>query len=1255
MKINAKAKHKIALTSVLVALVISAFLANYIFAFDNLPQTSLTFTKSYRTVSVSWTPVTGAKLYAVYSADDANGTNARRIAVVDTPSFNDTLLKPGSGRSYAVQSGTGRDGLESVDMSQLIWSSVQQVPTTGVQVAAGQDPVLSPHKGSGYVSNSKDGCTRCHITHDANNHTLIVSSGTSSHTNAAVAICADCHEQNTSAEKPFVESLFAGSGSKSGHLVDSTTIHDGKIECVTCHGPHQDSSVTDNSLKAKSVKKFGSLTSDIFVDAARPNNQCTSCHDDAQTWYTATNTTPYPNSRVLASGADVPEGYAEYPESGTYPGATVSNDTTKNAHARIAASDGYNKGDCRYCHSSHASSAPYDALLTERGELRAMKGSTPADIQAERISGAYASFCLSCHNGNNKGTAWAGAANIADTVSLPVGSLDTSRTSFLASSAGHVVRSANASIPEGSAMPCYTCHDTHGNAAGNLKNLSASLATGLTTTAKLERELCLACHATSDGKILNATATGYVNVGTQKVLGLSRAGMDTPSGGGAAVKNKLKIVEGLTEHTAASTQSCTTCHGNVHNPGITNTEDGKLCIQCHADDFPAAAGFEFTHSGSPEAVGWETGYNPHLIPSFSQSMGMGFFPEKILKGEASPIIPLPEINAQKGPYCSGCHAWHSSKVGDIAGLEPGKTNGLTLRSSYNSPGSASTDYIHTASPSKLGGLCLSCHNDYLGTSGVGAPTKGPLNPLNDLDSEKYFGKNEDEKSAHNYSIPVTRKAASQDQISTIDKTFNANCTKCHNSADAIFQPLENANKLQLFGHYTEGRRLLARFGIIAEIAKPSTNINPDIKRAQDFNNTGMCFGCHARKGEIAGNAGKQYSGKDWYGIKPIRSANSTTWKNASGVTIGTQNFNSEAVFDDMYVLNNKPLGGFAPGDGLKGSADAAAKAALSAGLEVSGHQVNAVFDVNRVNPGQGGFVLNDYVRTNLTAIRCSDCHNVHAVTNGVMADNSEWPTTKKGLAGRAGWVVGAGFPAVPDGVATAGAVDNTTPKAAVAADGSRLITLNDYFAREEYRPGAKAAIIAWLQTPAGGPLSLAAANTKYAEMEYRGITKEDIDKTAASAAIKTNWPKTVEIFCFRCHSAASMANRSHVGGGLQSHQKKALACVHCHVPTMHGGKMPLMLGDLEAVPDTAKYPSNPGNVAIGHVPMQPHQIFRWTNYSTSALSAANESAPRNMPIIKLNRIDMTVINSGGSANKRTCSTTCHTSGNSTGVNWNTAD
>ena len=1402
-------RKQLSLVAVACALVACMVFATYVIAFENIAPTKLSFTPSYRAMTISWDTYqsqlsTATSLYAIYRADDATGANPVRIGVVggDKTSFTDNFLTPGRSYAYAVVNGQGSDGLDTIKESTLTWSAVQTVPLIGGKDAAGNTQT-SPHVGAIATSAARNqkGCNKCHVIHDsaASASNLLKTKQSATEPNASIALCESCHMSDTAVEKPNMQSAISQT---SGHTIKNAQNKTGILECSTCHGVHQDSKSAKGALLPTTIKKFGTLKSDITVDPTAQNAQCVSCHDNDNTWYTATNTSAYPSTSspaTLTASADT--GMNSYPATGTYPGETVANSTAMNGHANISASGDYDKGDCRYCHSSHATDAR-DQLLTGRGELRAMKATGGVVSDEEKTSGAYASFCLSCHNSSNKGTPWAAAEDVASYVSLPAGSTEASRTAFLKSNAGHKITTTTAELPAGSSLPCYACHNPHGSST-NAMNFNDELGTNL----KNNDDFCYTCHVTSDGYVCEDGNAGVTvklaDAKRQTVYGIKRDGSDNS-------KLKLSDNEG---HQKGSSVSCSTCHGNQHNPNnYSNTcgANGLPCTQCHATpsgEYPTASAYANMTYQSATTTGtaayrWTVTHTAHMMPAW--------------KSYAT------NDTTQSGVYCSGCHGWVTPTIESTS--LAGRDTGATLRNAFKGTAVAQSDYLSTTTET-TGGLCLSCH---AAGNSVSAPTSGTSNSLNALTPTDYSS------CYHNYSVPISRKAKANGIESKYTKTFNANCTKCHNNAEPIADPVNNEGSLELNAHYKDKARLLANFGIRADISKPvghddiltttcdnchgtahggkrsgrcfegchspeqiynisehkslswyttcqtchsatrkqsnhpvaadtcsttgchkNMGIHVRANKGKCFsgchspgdilnqtksdgtlahkstmtafktcrtchlnggssawtrgmNTRGMCFGCHARKGNIAGNAGKNYVRKDWYGVETMNKAEGAwtshidsrdtsksyvqkQFTNTSGTVIGTQNYDEEGIFDDMYHTTSGTS--YEAGDGKGGAADLAAKNALISGMETSGHQPDRFKSTWNAIAS-----LKPHVKNNMASIRCSECHNTHATSKGTMGGHTDWVLTKKALPGQDNGVQATTYTDTSGTSQTTTVyTDNTMPTAAIASDGTRLITLNDFWSRNELATPVKNAIVkyytAYYQTDAGGAMSATdaatAAETQYNQMDYDGITAAQIATvtgTSETTGLAGQWSKTVDIFCYRCHDEKSMANKAHQGTTTwfneYSHKSASLACVNCHLPEVHGGKLEGLLSDRGAYDSdndgiadandssststpsgmTAPYSSS----ADTHKTLSKNQEFRWTAYqhggnvfnsvnTTPKVLGANQPQPATM----LFSIDQTQL-SGSSWSYGGCSTdeSCHVNGINTryfgehsGGNW----
>ena len=172
----------------------------------------------------------------------------------------------------------------------------------------------------------------------------------------------------------------------------------------------------------------------------------------------------------------------------------------------------------------------------------------------EKTSGAYASFCLSCHNSSNSGTPWASAKDISSDFMVLPGSTDASRTAFINSNAGHRIQSDLGDLPVGSALPCYACHNSHGSATNDF-NFSDELGVNL----KDDNNLRYTCHVSSDGYVCEDGNAGTVipvaSAQKQTVYGIART------------SGKLQLTN-LEGHQSGSTQKCADCHGSAHNPVV---------------------------------------------------------------------------------------------------------------------------------------------------------------------------------------------------------------------------------------------------------------------------------------------------------------------------------------------------------------------------------------------------------------------------------------------------------------------------------------------------------------------------------------------------------------------------------------------------------------------------------------------------------------------------------------------------------------
>lgn len=393
-------------------------------------------------------------------------------------------------------------------------------------------------------------------------------------------------------------------------------------------------------------------------------------------------------------------------------------------------------------------------------------------------------------------------------------------------------------------------------------------------------------------------------------------------------------------------------------------------------------------------------------------------------------------------YCTTCHVDHLSNPGE-----------WVLRTSATNADAASSDL----------GLCTSCHGSPQIRSGENQKAAfARLAAQTPITSVRAIGATAYSASKHNYDV--------------LTGTGNkGNCIKCHNAGETV----GGSNLADFSLHNSVNQSLISRMG--DESASTSWNSIPAQYK--------LCFQCHARYGDVAVSTaiGKDFVGKDWFGAQRMGDARSVQYKIGTTV-IGTQIFNDEAVFSDMF----------------KGGSGVDLSVPIDSRKNVSGHLAEKI--VSSTSP-----LLKDPYRSSTTSVRCTDCHDVHKTSMGIMSQGQEWPFTTKLLPG----TVVAGE---PQGIRQA------IESKGIASDGSRLITLNDFWYREN------------------------------------NLSKG------------TDWlaANTVTIFCFECHSEAAMTGKTHAAtdadgsGGTPGlgHKNGFLACVNCHVPAIHGSGMPDLLADM---------------------------------------------------------------------------------------------
>lgn len=651
-----------------------------------------------------------------------------------------------------------------------------------------------PHGGFGPTTQV---CASCHVPHQAASSSHLFSIPASASISGEISVCYSCHDGSGASTNVKTGSSNSFSLT-SGHRVENTTESAGfsvdlTNRCSDCHAPHATYASSRRLPKASIVTSSGT-----FAVTGANNTWCLACHNDAQDWYKSTTSTAYPAASaptVDASG---------YPVTGTFPGKTVYNNTTKNRHAAISAgiitdpmvpSQTATRvaGDCLWCHAAHRGKSRYDSLTTTFG------APATSTVTFDRTRGDYAAACFTCHGGGSWETS--GAVNIKRyAVKTPD---DASATS------GHRIKTTGAALPLNSPLPCYDCHNPHGSTRNNQmmladtlgQSLEATVSGGIVTTNAIRvREFCFTCHSTSDSYVwASASATYTVTTTAMRFQGLRRdgtllAGQTRPSGYSLNQNYlRVKALGGSDHHAKASTKNCYDCHGktysgagspNVHAPTMGVSGGGTKCLDCH--------------SGYAGMVSDTTSYH-HVLdaPVADTAPASGAYP-----------------TSTSSLACVSCHVDHNYF---------NNNQGSNLRQRITDPNganNAATDYIAVGQPGAPG-ICLSCHQNELPRNQTGQ--KVPVRPATTvwpIDVADY------DASPHSYGVQSTYgQGASQ-------TTFTADCAKCHN--DTLPKAMQtSANQFGM--HQSCDRRILAALGV------PAANYCTDVAAI----GSQLCYFCHS--------------------------------------------------------------------------------------------------------------------------------------------------------------------------------------------------------------------------------------------------------------------------------------------------------------------------------------------------------------------------------------------------------------------------
>ncbi len=716
---------------------------------------------------LSWDPSVDDQAVAGYYIWRSAGASGvwQLLGEVAGTAYTDSEGVPGQAYYYSVSAfdAARNSSARSVDAGPVVaaWTS------------------SSPHLS--YSAAGGEYCALCHVPHVAAS-----TSGLMRQTGDApgeLAVCYACHDgQGGPNVKTAAENSFALS---SGHSVeDSGSAGDLTDRCSGCHTAHKAPEARPG-LPAESVNGVPIPKAD--------NAWCLACHNDAVDWYEGVYPAPSSPSRD-ASG---------YPVAGTFAGASVYADPARNAHASIPASGTVRQsGDCLYCHASHRAANKYDGLL------KRFTPTTSDTLAEDQSTGAYADSCFDCHGGVLR----------SEFTTLPV-----DIKQFVTSGkerSGHRIKTAGGTLPVGSPLPCYDCHNPHGSSRNNASLISDALGQDLDTdSASSVRAFCLSCHSSSNGFIWNSSTSTYLAVGAQLVEGLRRDGSD-----GSMLH--LPVVTG---HSSGDIHSCYQCHGsnyaaggsNVHNPTGGISDGGVPCYDCHA------AYMDYMEDG----LGAKTG--AQRTSAYHHVLGGNFNNGAYQDGDVAPgpagTYPTSGVS---NLFCTVCHVDHDQFNSEQA---------ANLRAQYPSYSSGTATNTDFSTALLMGGVCTSCH---------GLPmVKDTSNQLSDgtsvtqpINSARYGS------SAHRYQVESQFGDSS---------SFKAECSKCHND--------EQSKDFQAgagFGtHWSASSRLLSALG---------ATVSESLQESH-------CYRCHSRTDDSAGGTTKSVVGRDWYDAAGMSAASERVW------------------------------------------------------------------------------------------------------------------------------------------------------------------------------------------------------------------------------------------------------------------------------------------------------------------------------------------------------------------------------------------
>jgi|GEM_PF-1068273 len=569
-------------------------------------------------------------------------------------------------------------------------------------------------------------------------------------------------------------------------------------ECADCHDKHGSTlpkmlglAQTDDILGTR-VVGGGTVT-------GNNNTVCFGCHSAA--------TTNYPAATRDASG---------YLMQGTWPGSTTYNTAyvaaTHTGSAHLEANGGvgttlpvYTDGDCKVCHDVHGTQYTYDE--------------TRMQFESSNFT-----LCFDCHD-----TDGPAARNIKVFYPVSVGGTGTGT--------GHAILTSAGNLTAGDGLPCYDCHNPHGNqnsAYGLLVITEITAGTPIVigdaaneikmspteqATANNVRNFCFSCHTTADtGKGWNGTALVAVDAAAT-FEGISRTTYDDAAGLVLRLPNIGAHREG------ATTQSCYTCHGNdysttgqnVHNPSGGISTGGDDCYTCHGA----------YQSPMEDDQGAKTGATNGTV--FHHVLGAS---DGSLDGDKAFVGVANYPTSKSDLYCMSCHVDHNlfnSPGRDVAAnLRPNLGNAPTAGVNYDWGGASNT------------GVCTQCHSTSLTKSGAAEKAQDGRTATPIIGDAGYAA------SAHQY-------AATSTFASDPTPAFNANCSKCHN--DELTKDFQSST-------YTFGTHASASQHILSALGG---TVGGGLQEEH-------CYRCHSRTTDGLAGTKKGTAGRDWYNATAMSAA-----------------------------------------------------------------------------------------------------------------------------------------------------------------------------------------------------------------------------------------------------------------------------------------------------------------------------------------------------------------------------------------------